>query len=410
MERRSVVLRIFYGIVPALLALSPALAAKLNDVGVTDTEIKIGNVAPYSGPGSAYSVIAKTQAAYFRMINAQGGIDGRRINFISYDDAFSPPKTVEQVRKLVESDEVFAIFQLLGTAGNSAVAGYLNRKQVPHIFIGSGASKWADPARYPWSMGIQPRLKDEAKLYASYILKHFPGKTLGMLYQNDDFGKEYLAGFHEGFGNSYSKIVVAEVPYELTAPTVDSLVTRIKDAGPDIYFAATTAKFAAQSLRRVGELNWKPIKFVSYNTVSISAILKPAGLQNAQGLITTAYLKDPGDPQWKNDPAMNDWRAFMAKWYPGGDQRDADVIYGYAAAEALVKVLRLCGDNMTRANLMKQMSHMDFDVSVFLPGIRVKTTATNRAPINELQIVKFEGEAWKAFGPVMQIDGNPDPN
>jgi ABC-type branched-subunit amino acid transport system substrate-binding protein len=397
-------------LVAAALALSAtaASAGKTNDVGVTDTEIKIGNVAPYSGPASAYATIAKTQAAYFKMINEQGGINGRKINFISYDDAYSPPKTVEQVRKLVESDEVFAIFQLLGTPGNSAVAKYLNQKQVPHIFVGSGATKWADPRNQPWSIGYQPNYQSEARVYAKYIQQNYPGKTIGILYQNDDFGKDYLTGFHDAFGKDYAKIVVAEVPYEVSAPSIDSLVVQIRDANPDIYITVATPKFGAQSLKKAGELKWKPIQFFSNVIVSVSAVLKPAGLENAQGLISAAYLKDPNDPQWKNDPAMNEWRAFMTKWYPEGDQADAATVYGYGAAIALVNVLKSCGDEMTRANLMKQMSNMDFDIGIYLPGIHIKTTPTNWSPINQLQLMRFEGETWKLFGPVM--DGGVGPS
>jgi len=385
-----------------------AAAQKVNDVGVTDTEIKIGNVGPYSGPASAYSTIPKTQAAYFKMINeTQGGINGRKINFISYDDGYSPPKTVEQVRKLVESDEVFAVYQLIGTPGNSAVAKYLNQKQVPQIFIGSGATKWADP-KQSWSMGWQPNYQSEARIYSRYIQKNYPGKTVGILYQNDDFGKDYLTGFHDAFGKDYAKTIIAEVPYEVSAPTVDSLVVQIKDANPDIFITIATPKFGAQALKKIGELQWHPIQFFSNVIVSVSAVLKPAGLENAQGLISAAYLKDPNDPQWKNDPAMNEWRAFMTKWYPEGDQADAATVFGYGVAVALVNVLKQCGNEMTRANLMKQLSNMDMDIGIYLPGVHIKTTPTDWSPIKQLQLEKFEGETWKLFGPLM--DGSAGPS
>jgi branched-chain amino acid transport system substrate-binding protein len=392
-----------------LAGATAAAAQKINDVGVTDTEIKIGNVGPYSGPASAYATIPKTQAAYFKMINeTQGGINGRKINFISYDDGYSPPKTVEQVRKLVESDEVFAIYQLIGTPGNSAVAKYLNQKQVPQIFAGSGATKWADPKNQPWSIGWQPNYQSEARIYARYIQKNYPGKTVGILYQNDDFGKDYLTGFHDGFGKDYAKTVIIEVPYEVSTPTVDSLVVQIKDANPDIFITIATPKFGAQSLKKVGELKWHPVQFFSNVIVSVSAVLKPAGLENAQGLISAAYLKDPNDPQWKNDPAMNEWRAFMAKWYPEGDQADAATVFGYGVAVALVNVLKQCGNEMTRANLMKQMSNMDMDIGIYLPGIHIKTTPTDWSPIKQLQLMKFEGDSWQLFGPVM--DGSLGPS
>src|SRR5262249_8416479 len=331
----------------ALGATSALAQKKINDVGVTDTEIKIGNIAPYSGPASAYATIAKTEAAYFKMINEQGGINGRKINFISYDDGYSPPKTVEQVRKLVESDEVFAVFQIVGTPGNSAIAKYLNQKGVPHTFVGSGATKWADPKNQPWSMGWQPNYQSEARIYSKYIQKNFPGKTVGILYQNDDFGKDYLTGFHDGFGKDFAKTIVAEVPYEVTTPTVDSLVVQIKDTNPDIFITIATPKFAAQAIKKIGEMNWHPVQFLTNVAVSVTSVLKPAGFENSQGILSAAYLKDPNDPQWKNDPGMLEWHAFMTKWYPEGDQADAATVFGYGAAMGLAKVLQQCGDDMT---------------------------------------------------------------
>jgi branched-chain amino acid transport system substrate-binding protein len=383
-----------------------AMAQKKNDTGATNTEIKIGNIAPYSGPASSYATIAKTEAAYFKMINDQGGINGRKITFISYDDGYSPPKTVEQVRKLVESDEVFAIFQVVGTPGNSAIAKYLNQKGVPHTFVGSGATKWADPKNQPWSMGWQPNYQSEARIYAKYIQKNYPGKTVGILYQNDDFGKDYLTGFHEAFGADKSKIIVAEIPYEVTSPTVDSQVVQIKGANPDIFVNISTPKFAAQAIKKIGEMKWTPVQFLTNVSVSIASVMKPAGFENAQDIISAAYLKDPNDPQWKNDPGMNEWRAFMTKYYPEGDQTDAATVFGYGAAVGLVNVLRQCGDDMTRANLMKQLANMDMEISgAYLPGIKIKTSPTDFAPMEQLRLMKFKGETWDLFGPLMDGGG-----
>jgi branched-chain amino acid transport system substrate-binding protein len=382
-----------------------AMAQKKNDTGATNTEIKIGNIAPYSGPASAYATIAKTEAAYFKMINEQGGINGRKINFISYDDGYSPPKTVEQVRKLVESDEVFTVYQVVGTPGNSAIAKYLNQKGVPHTFVGSGANKWADPKNQPWSMGWPPSYQSEARIYARYIQKNFPGKTVGILYQNDDFGKDYLIGFNEAFGADKSKIVVAEVPYEVSAPTVDSQVVQIKGANPDIFINVATPKFAAQAIKKIAEMKWTPVQFISNVSVSVSSVLRPAGIEASQGIISAAYLKDPNDPQWKDDKAMNEWRAFMTKYYPEGDQTDAATVFGYGAAVGLVQVLKQCGDEMTRANLMKQLANMDMEIGIYLPGIRIKTSPTDFSPIEQLQLQRFKGEIWELFGPLMDGSG-----
>lgn len=386
-----------------LLALGSgmAVAQKKNDTGASDTEIRIGNIAPYSGPASAYATIAKTQAAYFRMVNDAGGINGRKINFISYDDGYSPPKTVEQVRKLVESDEVFAIYQVIGTPGNSAIQKYLNQKKVPQIFIGSGATKWADPKNFPWSMGWQPNYQSEARIYARYIQKNHPGKTVGILYQNDDFGKDYLTGFHEVFGADKAKIIVAEAAYEVSSPTVDSQVVQIKGANPDIFANIATPKFAAQAIKKIAEMKWNPVQFLTNVSVSVSSVMKPAGLEASQGIISAAYLKDPNDPQWKSDASMNEWRAFMSKWYPEGDQADAATVFGYGAAKGLVEVLKKCGDEMTRANLMKQIASMDMEIGIYLPGIRIKTSPADFAPMEQLQLMRFKGETWELFGPLM---------
>jgi len=389
------------------LSTGAAVAQKKNDVGATDTEIKIGNIAPYSGPASAYATIAKTEAAYFKMVNDAGGINGRKVTFISYDDGYSPPKTVEQVRKLVESDEVFAIYQVVGTPGNSAIQKYLNQKKVPQIFIGSGATKWADPKNYPWSMGWQPNYQSEARIYSRYIQKNFPGKTVGILYQNDDFGKDYLTGFHDVLGKD-GKTIVSEVSFEVTSPTVDSQVVQIKGVNPDIFITVATPKFAAQAIKKIGELNWHPVQFLTNVSVSVSSVLKPAGLDNSQGIISAAYLKDPNDPQWRDDAGLKEWRAFMTKWYPEGDQADAATVFGYGVAKGLEQVLRQCGDDMTRENLMKQMQKMNMEIGIYLPGIKITTSDTDWSPIKQLQLMKFEGETWKLFGPLM--DGGTGPS
>jgi ABC-type branched-subunit amino acid transport system substrate-binding protein len=393
----------------ALLTLSLATSAnaqKRYDPGATDTEIKLGNIMPYSGPASAYATIGKTEAAYFKKLNAEGGINGRKIEFISYDDAYSPPKAVEQARKLVESDEVLLIFNSLGTPSNSAIQNYLNGKKVPQLFVASGAAKWNDPKRFPWTMGWQPSYQVEARIYGAYILKNYPGKTIGVLYQNDDFGKDYLIGLHEALGAEANKLILIEASYETSAPTVDSQVVQIRGANPDIFINVTTPKFAAQAIRKIAELSWHPVHILTNVSVSVGAVMKPAGFENEQGILSAAYLKDPKDPQWKNDPAMNEWRAFMSKWYPEGDQDDAATVYGYGVAKGLEQVLRQCGDNLARENIMKQAANLDFEIGVSLPGTRIKTSPTDFAPIEQLQMMRFKGESWELFGPVMSGEKN----
>jgi branched-chain amino acid transport system substrate-binding protein len=387
-----------------LLSLSLATSAnaqKRYDPGATDTEIKIGNIMPYSGPASAYATIGKTEAAYFKKLNAEGGINGRKIDFISYDDAYSPPKAVEQARKLVESDEVLLIFNSLGTPSNSAIQNYLNGKKVPQLFVASGAAKWNDPKRFAWTMGWQPSYQVEARIYGAYILKNYPDKTIGVLYQNDDFGKDYLIGLHEAMGAQANKLILIEASYETSAPTVDSQVVQIRGANPDIFINVATPKFAAQAIRKIAELSWHPVHFLTNVSVSVGAVMKPAGFDNDQGILSAAYLKDPKDPQWKNDAALTEWRTFMSKWYPEGDQDDAATVYGYGVAKGLEQVLRQCGDNLTRENIMKQAANLDFEIGVYLPGTRIKTSPTDFAPIEQLQMMRFKGESWELFGPVM---------
>jgi branched-chain amino acid transport system substrate-binding protein len=388
------------GLLAASVA-TTASAQKKYDPGATDTEIKIGNIMPYSGPASAYATIGKTEEAYFKKINSEGGINGRKITFISYDDAYSPPKTVEQARKLVESDEVLLIFNSLGTANNTAIQKYMNTKKVPQLFVSTGAAKWNDPKNFPWTMGWQPNYQTEARIYAAYILKNHPGKTIGVLYQNDDFGKDYLNGLREGLGEQANKLIVMESSYETSSPTVDSQVVQIRSANPDIFVNISTPKFAAQAIKKLGELKWKPVHFLTNVSGSIGGVLKPAGYENDQGILSTAYLKDPKDPQWKNDPGLNEWRSFMTKWYPEGDQEDAATVFGYGVAQGLEQVLRQCKDDLTRENVMKQAANLNFELGVYLPGTRIKTSPTDYAPLEQLQMMRFKDESWELFGPVM---------
>ncbi|WP_426436302.1 ABC transporter substrate-binding protein [Bradyrhizobium genosp. P] len=385
----------------AVAVASAANAQKKYDPGATDTEIKVGNIMPYSGPASAYATIGKTEAAYFKKLNSEGGINGRKIDFISYDDAYSPPKMVEQARKLVESDEVLLIFNPLGTPGNTAIQKYMNAKKVPQLFVSTGAAKWNDPKDFPWTMGWQPSYQVEARIYAKYILKNYPGKTIGVLYQNDDFGKDYLIGLHEGLGDEAKKLIVIESSYETSSPTVDSQIVQIKGANPDIFVNIATPKFAAQAIKKVAELGWHPAQFVTNVSASIAGVMHPAGYEASQGVLSTQYLKDPKDPAWKNDPAMVEWRAFMNKWYPEGDQDDASTVFGYGVAKGLEQVLKQCGDNLTRENVMKQAANLNFEIGIYLPGTKIKTGPDDYAPLEQLQMMRFKGESWELFGPIM---------
>jgi len=378
-----------------------AAAQKKYDVGVSDKEIKIGNVMPYSGPASAYAVIGRIEAAYFRMIADRGGVNGRKINFVSYDDGYSPPKTLEQVRRLVESDEVLALFNIVGTPGNAVIQKYVNQKGVPHIFISSGAARWNDPAHFPWSMAWWPSFRTEARVYARYIQQNYPGKTVGILYQNDDLGKDYLAGFREVFGAEPAKRIVAEVSYELTDATVDSQIFQIKAAKPDIFLNISTPKFAAQAMRRVGELGWKPVQFLSNVSASVEKVMIPAGPDNARDVITATYMKDPTDPQWQDDPGMKQYRAFVAKHFADPAKDDSTAVFGYGAAMAMTRILEQCGDVLTRDNIMKQMTSLDMAIDVYLPGIRIRTSPTSYAPINQLQLMKFSGQRFELFGSII---------
>jgi ABC-type branched-subunit amino acid transport system substrate-binding protein len=391
----------------ALLAASSsgALAQKKYDVGATDTEIKIGNIMPYSGPASAYGVIGKTEAAYFKKINDAGGINGRKINFISYDDAYSPPKAVEQARKLVESDEVLFVFNSLGTPSNSAIQKYMNSKKVPQLFVATGATKWNDPKNFPWTMGWQPSYQSETQIYAKYLLKEKPDAKIAVLYQNDDYGKDYLKGLKDGLGAKAASMIIAEESFETTEPTVDSHIVKLKASGADVFVDIATPKFAAQAIKKVAEIEWKPLHFLNNVSASVGSVIKPAGMANAQEIISAAYLKDASDPQWNNDPGMKEFYAFLAKDFPEGDKLDQGTVVGYGVAQTLVQVLKQCGDDLTRENIMKQAANLKgFRTEVMLPGIKIDTSATDFAPISSLQLMRFKGERWNLFGDVISAD------
>jgi len=391
----------------ALLAAtsSASLAQKKYDTGATDTEIKIGNIIPYSGPASAYGVIGKTEEAYFRKVNAEGGINGRKITFISYDDAYSPPKTVEQARKLVESDEVLMIFNSLGTPPNSAIQKYMNQKKVPQLFVATGATKWNDPKEFPWTMGWQPNYQSESTIYAKYILKNKPDAKIAVLYQNDDYGKDYLKGFKDGLGAKAASMIVMEESYEVSEPTIDNHIVKLKSTGADVFFNITTPKFAAQAIKKNAEIGWKPLHFLNNVSASIGSVIKPAGFDNAQDIISSNYLKDPTDQQWKNDKGMIAWNEFLDKYYPEANRADASVMYAYTVAQGLVHVLKACGDDLSRENIMKQAASIrDLELGGLLPGVKVNTSATDFAPISQLQLMKFKGDHWDLFGEIINAD------
>ena len=382
-----------------------ALAQKKYDTGASDTEIKIGNIMPYSGPASAYGVIGKTEAAYFNKINAEGGINGRKINFVSYDDGYSPPKAVEQARKLVESDEVLFIFNSLGTPSNSAIHKYMNAKQVPQLFVATGATKWADPKNFPWTMGWQPNYQSEGRIYAKYLMKEKPNAKVAILYQNDDYGKDLLKGLKDGFGDKRASMIVLEESYETSEPTIDSHIVKIKATGADTFISVTTPKFGAQSIKKVAELGWKPLFILNNVAASVAGVMKPAGYENGQDIISANYGKDATDPQWKDDPGMKNFDAFLEKYFPEGNREDGSVAYGYGAAQTMVHVLKACGDNLTRENVMKQAASIkNLQLEMGLPGIKLNTSATDFAPISQLQLQKFKGERWELFGPILSGD------
>ncbi len=384
---------------------SAALAQKKYDIGATDTEIKIGNIMPYSGAASAYGVIGKTEEAYFKKINAEGGINGRKINFISYDDGYSPPKTVEQARKLIESDEVLLIFNSLGTAMNSAIQKYMNSKKIPQLFVATGATKWNEPKEFPWTMGWQPNYQSETQIYAKYILKEYPSAKIAVMYQNDDYGKDYLKGLKDGLGAKAASMIVAEESYETSEPTIDTHIVKLKSTNADVFLNIASPKFAAQAIKKMAEVQWKPVHFLNNVSASIGGVITPAGQDNSQGIISSAYLKDPTDPQWKNDAGMKAWNEFLDKYFPEANRTDASVIYGYTVSQTLVHVLKQCGDNLTRENVMKQAASIkDLELGGLLPGVKVNTSATDFAPLSQLQLMRFKGDTWERFGDIISAD------
>ena len=388
-----------------LLSTQGALAQKKYDTGASDTEIKIGNVEAYSGPASAYGIIGKTEEAYFKMINDQGGINGRKINWISYDDGYSPPKTVEQIRKLIESDEVFLVFNALGTPTQTAVQKYHNAKKVPQLFVATGASKWNDPKDFPWTMGFQPSYRVEARIFAKYILKNKPDGKVAVFYANDDFGKDYVAGLKDVFGDKASSIIVAEESYETTEPSIDSHIVKLKGTGADVFVNISTPKFAAQAIKKMAELEWKPMHLMTDVSISIGAVMKPAGLEASEGVLSAGYLKDASDPQWKNDEGMKKFLAFIDKYMPGANIADTNVVYGYSAAQTMVQVLKQAGDNLTRENVMKQAASLKaFAPDTILPGITINTSPTDFAPIEQSQMMRFKNGQWELFGEIISAE------
>jgi branched-chain amino acid transport system substrate-binding protein len=399
-RKRSLMAMALFAVVAAMTA-TTANAEKKYDPGASDTEIKIGNIMPYSGPASSYGVIGKTEAAYFDKINAEGGINGRRIKFISYDDAYSPPKAIEQARKLVESDEVLLIFQPLGTPSNSAIQKYMNAKKVPQLFVATGATKWGDPKNFPWTMGWQPNYQSEGRIYAKYIRDHFPNGKIAVFWQNDDAGRDQVKGLRDGLGDK-ANMIIADKSYEVSDPSVDSQIVALHDSGADIFFSWAAPKGSAQAIRKVGELGWKPKFFLANVSTSVAAVLKPASLEFSKDIISTAYLKDPTDPAWKDDAGVKTWRAFMDQYYPDGDKTNSNNVYGYAAAQTMVQVLKQCGDNLTRENVMKQAANLkNFSTEMMLPGIKINTGPNDFFPIEQMQLMRFDGEAWRLFGDVI---------
>jgi len=389
------------GFATLLLTALPAGAQKKYDVGATDTEIKIGQTMPYSGPASAYGTIGRAEVAYFQMINDQGGINGRKINLISLDDGYSPPKAVEQTRRLVEQDQVLAIFQSLGTPSNTAIQRYLNAQKVPQLLVATGATKWGDPKNFPWTMGWQPSYHHESVIYAKYILQNKPQAKIAVLYQNDDYGKDYLNSLRAGLGAS-SKLIVKESSYEVTDPSVDSQIVTLQSTGADTFFIFATPKFAAQAIRKTFDIGWRPLQFVNNVSASVGSVLQPAGLDKSEGLISAAYLKDPTDPQWSKDKGFKDWVDWMKKYYPQGDLSDIFNVFGYTVAQTMVQVLQQCGDDLTRENIMRQAANLkSFEAPMLLPGVKINTSATDFYPIEQMQMARFDGKRWVLFGEVL---------
>ena len=385
----------------ALLAgATPALAQKKYDQGATDKEIKVGNINPYSGPASAYGAIGKSISAYFDKVNAEGGINGRMVKFISLDDGYNPAKTVEQARKLVEEDEVLFIFNTLGTPPNSAIHKYMNTKKVPQLFVATGATKWGDPKNFPWTMGWQPNYQSESKVFAAHLLDTKPNAKVAILYQNDDYGKDYLKGFEDGLGAKAATMIVSKISYEVTDPTVDSQMVSLKGSGADTFFNITTPKFAAQAIKKAAEIGWKPTHYLNSVSASVGSVMMPAGAENGIGIFTASYLKDPTDPQFQKGKEWDDWLAWMKKYQPNGDIKDVNNVYGYTVAQGLVQVLKQAGDTLTHENIMKQAANLDITLPMLLPGVNVKTSPDDFYPIEREQLAKFDGKTWQLFGKV----------
>ncbi len=382
------------------LASPGAYAQKKYDTGASDTEIKIGHITAYSGPASAYGVIGKAIAAYLQMINEQGGINGRKVNFISVDDGYSPPKTVEQARKLVEQDEVLVLFNPLGTPPNSAIHRYMNQKKVPQLLVATGATKWGDPKNFPWTMGWQPNYQSESKIYAAHILETKPNAKIAILFQNDDYGKDYLKGFKDGLGDKAASMIIKEVSFEVTDPTIDSQMVTLKASGADTFFNITTPKFAAQAIKKAAEIGWKPTHYLNSVSVSVGAVMGPAGLENGVGIISAGYIKDPTDAQWQKGKEWDDFTGWLKKYVPNADIKDLNYVYGYTVSQGLVQVLKQAGDNLTRENIMKQAASLDMTLPMLLPGVNVKTGPDDFFPIERMQLQRFTGKTWEMFGKV----------
>ena len=401
--------RTFLGGVSTAAVLSAsgvAFAQKKYDDGATDKEIKIGNTNPYSGPASSYGVIGKCIEAYWKSVNDRGGVNGRMINFVTRDDGYSPPKTVELVRQLVEQEKVLCMFQTLGTPTNTAIHKYMNQKKVPQLYVATGASKWGKPKEFPWTMGFQPDYHTEAVIYAKHILANVKDPKIGVLMQNDDYGKDYWEGFKEGLGKDANK-VVKHVTFEVTDPTVDSQVIQLKDSGANVFFNIATPKAAAQAIRKSADIGWKPAQYLNNVSASVGSVMKPAGLENSQGIITAQYLKDPTDKQWDNTDDFKAWVAWMDKWMPGANKADANHVYGYAVANLMLETLKKCGDTLTRENVMKQAANFQkYKLPLLLPGITINTSPTDYYPLQSVQLARFKGETWDLFGDVMSAEGS----
>ncbi len=381
-----------------------SLAQQKSTPGVTATEITIGQTMPYSGPASSYGTIGKADAAYIAMINDQGGVNGRKIKLISLDDGYSPPRTVEQTRDLVENQNVLLTFNQLGTPTNSAVQRYLNEKKVPQLFVATGATKWGNPKEFPWTMGWQPTYQTEGEIFAKWLLQNKPDAKIGVLYQDDDYGKDYLTGLKKGLGDKYNKMVVKEVSYETSDPTIDSQIITLQSSGANVFYDVSIPKFAAQAISKAYDIGWKPFHFLNSVSASVSAVLKPAGIEKSIGIVTAEYLKDPTDPQWQNDPGYKAWLAWMNKYYPDGDKLDAFNVYGYSVTQTLIQVLKQCGNDLSRENVMKQAAHLDMSLPMLLPGIKVTTSPTDFYPIKQMQLARFDGKTWARFGNVLAMN------